>query len=51
MLVQKITASHAGNARSYYGQTLLHNFNLIFGLLEALGLGLASNHKLSQAMT
>ena len=51
MLVQKITASHAGNTRSYYGQTFLHNFNLFFGLLEALGVGLVLNHRLSPAMT
>ena len=51
MLVQKITASHAGNTRSNYGQALLHDFNSFFGLLEALGVGLILNHGSPQAMT
>ena len=51
MLVQKITTSHTRNTRSYNGQTLLHDFNLFFGLLEALGGGLVLNHGSCQAMT
>ena len=51
MLVQKITTSHTGDTRTYNGQTLLHDFNLFFGLLEALGGGLVLNHGSCQAMT